>query len=70
MEYDKPLGCIFLVGAWEGGGGGGGLASRLSSVGSKRPEDVTIMVMMMTINDDNKGITPFSPFKLSIVASQ
>ena len=28
-------------------GGGGGLASRLSSVASKRPEDVT---MMMTIN--------------------
>ena len=55
---------------WLGRGGGGGVASRLSSVGSKRPEDVTIMVMMMTINDDNKGITPFFPFKLSIVASQ
>ena len=27
-EYDKPLCCIFLVGACEGGGGGGGLASK------------------------------------------
>ena len=26
VEYDKPLCCIFLVGAWEGGGGG--LASK------------------------------------------
>ena len=41
-----------------GWGVGGGLASRLSSVASKRPEDVMIMMMMMmmmTINDDNKG---------------
>ena len=62
------------------------LIFRLSSVASKRPEDVMIMTMMMmmmmmmmimmTINDDNKGIIPFFRFKvgqsvpLSIVASK
>ena len=59
------------------------LIFRLSSVASKRPEDVIIMIMMMmmkmimmTINDDNKGIIPFLRFKvgqsvpLSIVASK